>query len=149
MQYIHKFTFAIILAAVTSSVTLGACVDDNKPVPQIQSAKDLDVYLQTARTSPLDRLSVADKQNFLNSLVFTENGLASYQYSALETLSATDMYQILSLFGVERTASLITQKNTVSNVEPIAESSGDHEGYLCSGRATCTEAPGNICTSNC
>jgi hypothetical protein len=148
MLHIHTFMLATILA----SATLCACTTDQDPVnngtsvTQIQSAKDLEIYLQTASNSPLDYMSSAAKQRFVSSLVFSDNGLGSFQYSDLEGLSGAQIYQILSLFGTERTSSMISKEGAPINVEPIE---GDHMDYKCESIGTCMIAPGFICTSNC
>src|SRR5882724_2209060 len=44
----------------------------------ITSQQELTTYLHTTPNSPLDRLPADAKQRFLKSLIFGENGLASY-----------------------------------------------------------------------
>jgi hypothetical protein len=152
---IHKLMFTAILA----SVILSSCategqepVDEAQPVSQIRSAKELDIYLQTTPDSPLDRLSILAKQRFVDSLVFSENGLGSFRYSELEVLSATEVHQILSLFGAERTTSMIKKVKVLTDSDRAVmrlRPSGDHDGYYCSGRATCSANSANICMSSC
>lgn len=108
MRLIRNLTFACLFG----SVALGACMTDSQPSEEmpvgsnsqsasyIKSATDLEIHLQTATNSPLDRLSSAAKQRFISSLVFTKYGLASYDHSDLNALSSTDAAQILALFKV-------------------------------------------------
>lgn len=144
-------SYKLLIATVVAFATLCGCATDptgsNSSVAQIRSAADLQTHLQTATSSPLDRLSPAAKQRFVSSLIFTEYGLGSFQYSALNELSATEIYQILSLFGVERAGSLFNKGSVFSNFqEELVE---DHTDYLCEGIGTCRQASGYICTSNC
>jgi hypothetical protein len=128
----------------------------------IHSSDDLNAYLKSAARSPLDRLSPAARQRFLDSLVFGAGGLGSYNYSDLEAeLSVSEIHDILSLFGVERTTSMITGARVISDrdrelLSPKAPdgqlyqiSFEDHEGYACVGRADCEKTQNHICTSNC
>lgn len=67
----------------------------------IRSKADLADHLANNRNSPLLRLPGNSLQRFLDSLVFTSNGLASYSYASLRdsSLNVTDIYKILALFG--------------------------------------------------
>ena len=146
MLHTHKF----MVTAILCIATLGACVtgkDRNDNSPQIQSTQELEAYLQATPNSPLNRLSPDAKEHFVNSLMFTDKGLGSFQYSELKTLPATDIQQVLSLFGVERTISLFTKESAPSNL--VEEIDQDHEGYQCVSVGTCMSAAGYICTSNC
>ena len=156
MLHARRLMFAAILTLSACATDHGqAAVDDDQPVSQILSAKDLDLYLRTTPNSPLDRLPVAAKQRFIDSLVFTESGLGSFRYSELETLSAAEIYQVLSLFGAEHTTSMITKarasgdsnKATTQLSEPAPE--GDHKDCWCSSRGTCSPLLGHICMSSC
>lgn len=153
MLHARRIVFAAILALSACVTDQGQePVDNNQPVSQILSAQDLDIYLRTTPNSPLDRLSSEAKQLFIDSLVFTENGLGSFRYVDLAALSPTEIYQILSLFGVERTTSLVTKAPVSSGIaKPVIQQSApaDHVGYWCSGRATCSESASQICMSSC
>jgi hypothetical protein len=152
---------AFMLTAVLTSYSACASDHDQEPagsqVPgaQIRSAEELSVYLRTTPNSPLDHLPADAKQRFVDSLVFTDGGLGSFQYTELEPLSATEIYQILSLFGAERTTSMVIKNRVLSDsdkalmrLRPSAPSE-DHEGYFCAGRATCLEQLKSICMSSC
>jgi hypothetical protein len=146
----HKFIFVAILA----SVTLCACAtdrgsaSDSTSVAQIRSAKDLENYLQTVRNSPLDYMSPAAKQRFVSSLVFTARGLASFRYTDLQDLSATQVYQILALFGTERASSLIIKEDVPGNSSGF--DNPEMPDYACSNvQAACKPAIGELCLSNC
>lgn len=73
----------------------------------IASREQLQAHLASTPTSPINKLSPSAQFNFLNSLVFTQRGLASYSYIDLAGLPVTDAYSILSLFGAQSTISLI------------------------------------------
>lgn len=77
----------------------------------IKSAADLYNYLNANRQtklSPLHILSPGAQQRFVQSLVFTEEGLASFDYRDIRSeLTATQAYELLSLFGVQRSTKVI------------------------------------------
>lgn len=154
MLHARRLMFAAIFALSACATDQGQeAVGDNQPISQIQSARDLDTYLRTTPNSPLDHLQPAARQRFIDSLVFNESGLASYQYTDLEALSPTEVYQILSLFGAERTTSMITKDRGAGELaEPTTQQSApsaDHEDHYCAGRATCDPKIGSICMSSC
>lgn len=127
----------------------------------IQSRQDLDDYLRQASShSPLNRLSPDARKRFLDSLVFNQNGLVGYRYDDLSAeLSATEAYQILSLFGAQRTASLVKgirvttplDREIMSLTEygSTLRAPDDHVDYQCVSRANCYWASHYICMSGC
>lgn len=97
------------------------------------------------------------RERFLNSLVFNENGLVGFYYADLAAeLTPTEIYSVLSLFGAERTVSIM-EGLTIQTATDEAIMSGpttmimikDHEGYKCVSRATCYESMNYICMSGC
>jgi hypothetical protein len=83
---------------------------------QVKSRAELDAYLRedSNQDHPLFALSEDGLRQFLGSLVFTERGLASFNASALEAeLTATQIYRVLSLFGLQRMAPLVAAKARV------------------------------------
>lgn len=151
------------VASSESSNLLGEYVRDEAArrelsyvLAPVKSAADLAAYVATTpkNVSPLERLSPAAKNRFLKGLVFNERGLAGFDYSDLQAeLSATEIYQVLRLFGAEHTASLIRDARTESHSDRIITRMmlppEDHEGYKCSSRATCSSWPSSICMSSC
>jgi len=76
----------------------------------IKSQANLDQYqaLSAPLESPLNRLLAASLKRFLDSLTFNEKGLTGFSYIALQReLSATEVHQVLSLFGAQHTTSMI------------------------------------------
>lgn len=67
----------------------------------IRSQSDLQNYLLTTTNSALHRVPASARQMFIDSLMFTPHGLGSYSYIPLQSLSVTEIHQILSLFGVQ------------------------------------------------
>lgn len=121
----------------------------------LKSARD--VYNYTASTtkelSPLERFSPRAKQQFLRSLRFNDNGLTTFDYTVLESLSPSEIYKVISLFGLQSGAHRI---NTNGNSEvdsllntPSLRADDFLEGYRCEGRGTCGTSQRNACTSNC
>ncbi len=126
----------------------------------IKSREDLDRYLEELRQnrearSPLNLLSPAARDRFLNSLVFTEQGLGGYQYSDLQAqLTASQAYRLLSLFGAQHTTPLIKGARIESRADQIimtdeAAPEGDYKDMECVSRATCGPKLTYICMSSC
>lgn len=128
----------------------------------IKTKEDLDRYVAELRQnpdakSPLNLLSPAALDRFLNSLVFTESGLGGYYYGDLQAqLSASQIYRVLSLFGAQHTTSLIRGARIESRADQLImgqdESNllpADHDNYECVSRGTCGPRTNYICTSNC
>lgn len=67
----------------------------------IKSHAELVRHLRTVNDSPMTRLTPRARQQFIASLVFTRKGLASYSWEPLTSLSVTDKWRLLSLFGLQ------------------------------------------------
>lgn len=129
----------------------------------IKSESDLTRYLgRMPKDSPLRLLSNGARQRFIKSLRFGSQGLGSFSYKGLETeLTASQIYRVLSLFGVQRSTSLIKGARVVTQADkavmdvPDSETASesapmmDHLDYWCASRATCSRSAGDICTGNC
>lgn len=135
----------------------------------IQTKEDLDRYVAELRQnpnarSPLNLLSPAARERFLNSLVFTEQGLGGYYFGDLQAqLTVSQVYRLLSLFGAQHTTPLVRGARVESRadqliIEQFAAPAGDYEyqlppadyeNYECVSRATCGPRTAYICTSNC
>ena len=137
----------------------------------IKSNQDLNDYLAAQQVTPLDKFSATARQDFLDSLVFGEKGLASFRYDLLEKeLTPTDIYSLLSLFGLQGgTAQLdgaqaktsldraILQMNDQQYANSFDGFGGGFpgtsddflEGYKCDSPGSCVLADGYACTSNC
>ncbi|GLQ89131.1 hypothetical protein [Dyella flagellata] len=86
----------------------------------IKSIKDLTAYM--ARTSAADSLlnllSPAAKNRFLSSLQFNEKGITSFSYADLEAeLTPSQIYELLSLFGIQRTVPLMKGARVVDDTD--------------------------------
>ena len=130
----------------------------------IKSKADLDRYLLELRQNPeartpLNALSPAARDRFLNSLVFTERGLGGFYYADLEAqLTASQAYRVLSLFGAQHATSLLQGARIESRADeiilentlaPVDGAGGDYQNYECVSRATCGPKHGYICMSSC
>lgn len=76
-------------------------------IAPIKSRGQLADYLRAhvGPENPLFPLSEREKRIFLESLVFTDRGLASFNAQVLEgALSVSQIYHVLSLFGLQRAA---------------------------------------------
>lgn len=122
----------------------------------IRSEADLHSYLASARTanSPLDLLSAGAKRRFLESLVFTPNGLGSFTYADIRNeLTLSEAYRLLSLFGREATAASIRGIRVESEEDRmIAQASAglrntDYMDYWCRTTSTCTRKLEDICVA--
>jgi hypothetical protein len=105
------------LIALAASPCLAADPPQQRPLPSvdpieqraldqiaapIRSRADLDDYLShMPPRSPLFKLPEQARTEFIQSLVFTELGLASYRYLPLQQIDMADAYRILALFGVQ------------------------------------------------
>ena len=146
-----------MVRAFLFSAVLCACTSDNQeaaPKTPIRSAAELSAYLRTARDSPLDQLQPAARQRFLDSLVFGEHELGGFRYTELQVLSPDDVYQILSLFGAERTVPMVLRGHIQSEADklaPIARrpKGEDHENYYCQSPHNCVTTSGVICMTGC
>ncbi|MFC7520178.1 hypothetical protein ACFQS6_08195 [Xanthomonas populi] len=145
----------------------------DQEVAPIRSQAELQEYLRVLPArSPLKFLSPVAREKFLNSLVFSRNGLASYSYKDLAIeLTALEAYKVLALFGQQATVTLIPglrqpdgfSKTIMSSAgsrafaspgdgrcSPEASSKADYPDHACVARATCVEALGKICVgANC
>lgn len=126
----------------------------------IKSQADLMLHLQNVplSESPLRFLSPSARQRFLASLVFGESGVGGYGYSDLQTeLSPTQVYQVLSLFGLQSTASLVTGLKVSTALDsvivaPRSHLPGDRDNYRClapQNPHTCRWSALDICTHLC
>lgn len=81
--------------------------------------------------SPINRLSPTAKDQFLNSIVFTENGVGGFLYGPLLELPKGDIYRIAKLFGVQFELSIL---------DPNIFGKGDRNTYSllsCDGDTNC------------
>lgn len=87
-------------------------------IAPIKSLADLEHHLTTAIDSPLAKLTPDARKEFIESLVFTSKGLGSYSWRPLAaTLSVTDTWRVLSLFGLQSTTSDVPGPAATSDVE--------------------------------
>ena len=162
--------------AILATLLLGLCLqaDAGTPAPagsdhadarlrtvlayelaDIRSREDLALHLRRTRGhSPLDALSPASRERFLDSLVFNANGLAQYRFDDLQReLTVTQAYRILRLFGAGESAPFLHAMHPRDAVDAGIQSFmriEDHEGGKCAGPGTCEMLyPHYICTSNC
>ncbi|MCU4491431.1 hypothetical protein [Acinetobacter guillouiae] len=125
----------------------------------IKSLDNLYTYNSTTPkiNNPIERLTPSGKTRFINSLEFSKTGLGSYSYTDLvNELSASEIYQILSLFGVQHSISKANLKITNDSDRKVVKalSSGaslqaDRRDYWCGNPGTCHPRRWYICTQNC
>ncbi|HEX6096537.1 MAG TPA: hypothetical protein VF432_09455 [Thermoanaerobaculia bacterium] len=129
----------------------------------IQTAEDLDRYLAELQQnpearSPLNLLSPAARERFLNSLVFTDRGLGGYHYGDLQAqLTASQIYRLLSLFGAQHTTPLLKGARIESRADQLImehevapdNAPADYKDMECVSRATCGPHLTYICMSSC
>lgn len=85
----------------------------------IKSKDDLDIHLSLAQpgTSPFHALSVEALKRFIDSLVFTDYGLASWRYDDIVIeLSDRQIYEIMKMFG-QQYHSLLVDESLLSYEE--------------------------------
>lgn len=125
----------------------------------IKSQADLVFYLKNVplSESPLRFLSPSGRERFLASLVFGESGVGGYQYSDLQVeLSAAQVYEILSLFGLQSTASLVKGLKVSDALDAVIAAPRDHDpggpGKRCAtpqNPRACVYSAASICAFNC
>lgn len=122
----------------------------------IKSRYDLEQYLSTTPVdkSPLRFLPQEKRQQFLDSLQFNSKGLAGFSYTSITSsgLSATQIRNVLRLFGMQGATSALKGARTMNHTDELLMASPDlldHKDMECSKRATCSPYSGDICTSNC
>jgi hypothetical protein len=116
--------------------------------------------------SPLGKLSASARAEFLSSLTFNEKGLTGFNYRVLEDeLTPSQAHSVLALFGAQRLTTLLkgarvetetdqkllkgSQAKSIFNPWGDGDEGGNEKEYYCSGRATCSYSPANICMSSC
>ena len=115
--------------------------------------------------SPMADFSQGARERFIAGLQFGSEGLAGYDYEPITSeLTAAQAYRLLSLFGAQRTISLLPGLKIESASDravmafsdaEFSKKSGpvsdiiDYPGYACVRRATCTESVHSICMSSC
>lgn len=119
--------------------------------PQVAQTKPL-----VAESDPLYYLPPNLRAAFLESLVFTPKGLASFNYSYFSeaNLSAAQVYEILSLYGVGYVTHLVPGLRFTSESDrelvPEAHPFTDYENFWCVSDATCAPKFQHICIGdNC
>lgn len=125
----------------------------------IKSSIDLKLYLQATpeQASPLSKLSPDSRQRFLSSLTFNEKGITGYYYGDLvNELTASEIYQILSLFGEQNSTHLLKTVHVVTETDKLIMEQPvimlrpvDHDNMECVKRATCGPRISYVCTGNC
>ncbi|MDP5211097.1 hypothetical protein [Microbulbifer sp. 2205BS26-8] len=86
----------------------------------IKNLGDLKAYLAITpiESSPLGSLTDVEREIFINSLVFTSKGLASFDYSVLNYgPTVTEVYSILALFGSQSSISSIPNLTITSELD--------------------------------
>lgn len=121
----------------------------------LKSASDVYQYMQATprNLSPLSVLSDSARNNFVQSLRFNEKGLTQFDYTTLENLAPTEIYKILSLFGMQSSAGAIGARPVTKLDKDILTPSLRADDFLmdyrCSDRATCSSSVRTACTKNC
>ncbi|WP_182267057.1 hypothetical protein [Stenotrophomonas maltophilia] len=124
----------------------------------VNSLGRLDLHLiELSPESPLMLLSPLARKQFVDSLVFGDRGLASFNYDPIVAeLSASEAYRLLALFGAQRAITYIPGLRRASKADDVVVQSvnpnpvfEDYPGYACSDRATCSSSMSSICMSSC
>lgn len=108
------------------------------------------------------KLRPQEQADFISGLVFTSQGLASYNYRVVEdSLSVSEAYDLLGLFGVQYTikhlkglkvknaVDLLIQQREMTVSACCDENEESHKGYRCESPGTCGMSQTHICTDNC
>ena len=120
----------------------------------LKSASDVYQYIQHTPKglSPLSALPNAQRDEFTQSLRFNDRGLSQFDYTVLQSLSPTQVYKILALFGMQGSTGLVKAK-PISQIDRNASVNGIMAEFLvdyrCIGEHSCMSAIRMACTSNC
>lgn len=123
----------------------------------VKTRAQLDTYLREHRgaSSPFHALSHAGLQRFSRSVVFSDRGVSSYDYTALQReLTALQVFGILRVFGVEHSVSSIPGLKVRSVADRLVlqtlriRHDGHHDMY-CVAHGSCAPRLGWVCTTNC
>lgn len=130
-------------------------------VPPIESPQELAGYMEALpEGSPLGYLSDAGRRIFLESLTFTELGLASFNYRFLkDELTPSQIARVLGLFGLADRVFLFDGARVETEMDAkilslsewfTPQSDCNIRDYECEPPATCDEAMNKICIAcNC
>lgn len=149
---------ATALAAIEIQRLEAERIELDHLLARIKSESDLKAYLSDVplKASPLRFMSDTGRERFLDSLVFTELGLASFNYSDLVgELSASEIYEILALFGMQHEVRQLPDVRIITRADRLIMARPDnmeHEGWpdmLCDSPGTCVVAEYYLCTKNC
>ena len=120
----------------------------------IRSASQLRSYIAStpADLSPLFYTTPQERNAFVASLRFGRNGLIDFNYMPLKQLRAAQVYQLLSLFGLQSTSYLVgsTAADAVDQEinTPMLRADFEIDSY-CDGNV-CSRSIGKACvTQNC
>ncbi|PXF64191.1 hypothetical protein DL796_03380 [Kangiella spongicola] len=155
-----------VLLGLLANLSLAADKDNlNNKGPkelawELAPAKTFDALEAIAqRRSPLDALSLDAKKRFVESVIFTENGVGGFDYRDLELeLTATEIYKILSLIGQQHVTPSLKKARIESESDKIImfgkgpNTPGDGDfllDYYCFQRGSCESSKNKACTSNC
>lgn len=128
----------------------------------IKSTESLYTHISTVPESPINLLPSSVKWEFIASLKFGDEGISSLRYDILEgELSAKEIYEIFSLFGIQNLTSYASEAAVTDELDALALEIGanptpnqtivfaDYDNYECVSEGTCGPRNGYICTSNC
>ncbi|WP_349985724.1 hypothetical protein ABRP17_013060 [Stenotrophomonas sp. WHRI 8082] len=127
---------------------------------EIRTENELEAWLtHEPQDSPLKLLTADDRGRFLDSLYFSDKGLASFSYTPLDGLRPSELSRLLALFGVPSSLdTVLTARQergsapaTIRWPPPDHDTGIDYKGYVCRSRGNCAKAEmDNICIgSNC
>lgn len=124
----------------------------------IKSEADLERYtnLVPISISPLRYLSQQNRTLFMESLKFNDRGITGFRYDVLESLSPTQAYEILALFGVQSATNTVVGLVSSTPADSLIMQPGlSCSAYAacinteCVGPGACGPAYGMACTKNC
>jgi hypothetical protein len=151
---VRQDDLSIAMDLMAQDQALRARIQMNLAVAKSRTALDHLLKAKDARTAGLLNLNGKDRNLFLSSLKFNEKGLTEFDLRPLKKMSPSEIYNVLSLFGMQEGASQIQGRAGSTDTDAMISTMPKLkavflEGYRCEERATCVVNSQRACTSNC
>ncbi|MEA5446652.1 hypothetical protein VCB98_12565 [Gammaproteobacteria bacterium AB-CW1] len=163
---IIAFITTVVFAGVGSTFATSPGSDSSKLQPNTPIINSMDelteyVYSDSVANNPIANLSHEAQARFLAGITFSDDGVSGlYITDLVRELPASQLYELLSLFGLEnavaqihgvRVETALDKAIVEGQVGLLSDGSRDwfKEGYKCDGPGSCVADSAYLCTINC